>query len=100
MLAMLAPLVFAAAAMFALGAMWVTLQGRSRQIAALIAQHRTMKHERDFRVSFINGTDEAQIPSVAAGLQPRRLPYRAVRLRAERPIVPTPAGHQPRRAAA
>lgn len=48
MLALMCTMLFAAAATFAVGAIVVTMQGRRGQIVALIAEYRSLQHDREF----------------------------------------------------
>ncbi|MFN3457925.1 MAG: hypothetical protein ACK4Z8_10170 [Novosphingobium sp.] len=50
MLALVCTLVFAAAATFAVAAIFVTMQGRKAQIAALLAEYRSLERDREFLV--------------------------------------------------
>lgn len=48
MLALLSTLVFAAAATFAIAAVFVTMKGRRGQISALLADYRSVQQDREF----------------------------------------------------
>ncbi len=76
MLALLSTLVFAAAAIFAIGAIFVTMQGRRAQIATLLADYRSLKQDREFLVHITcNGPDMAR----ATVAQPPRRTVRRVK---------------------
>ncbi len=51
MLALLSTFVFAAAATFAIAAVFLTMKGRRKQIVALLADYRSLQHDREFLVT-------------------------------------------------
>lgn len=77
MLALLCTMLFAAAATFAIGAIVVTMQGRRRQISALIAEYRTLQRDREFL--FHITAHPAPSTPVGGVPQTRRLMRRAIR---------------------
>lgn len=74
MLALVCTLVFAAAATFAVGAAFVTMQGRKGQITALLAEYRSLERDREFLVHVTS--HEADAPRAFAAPQLRRTPRR------------------------
>lgn len=77
MLALVCTLAFAAAATLAVGAIFVTLQGRKGQIAALLAEYRSLERDREFLIHVTS--HEAEAPRAFAAPQLRRTPRRAFR---------------------
>lgn len=75
MLALVCTLVFASAATFAIGAIFMTMQGRKGQIAALLAEYRSLERDREFLLRVTSHEDEA--PRAFAAPQLRRTPRRA-----------------------
>lgn len=75
MLALVCTLAFAASATFALGAIFVTMQGRRGQIASLLAEYRSLERDREFLVHVTS--HEAAAPRAFAAPQLRRTPRRA-----------------------
>jgi predicted hotdog family 3-hydroxylacyl-ACP dehydratase len=59
MLALVCTLVFAAAATFAVAAIFVTMQGRKAQIAGLLAEYRSLERDREFLVQITSHAAEA-----------------------------------------
>lgn len=75
MLALVCTLAFAASATFALGAIFVTMQGRRGQIASLLAEYRSLERDREFLVHVTS--HEVAAPRAFAAPQLRRTPRRA-----------------------
>lgn len=76
MLALLSTLVFAAAASFAIAAVFVTMKGRRGQIAALLADYRSLQQDREFLVHVT--CIERPAPRTAADQQVRRTSRRSL----------------------
>lgn len=77
MLALISTLVFAAAASFAVAAIFVTMHGRRAQIVALLDDYRSLKQDREFLVRVIStGPDMALASATKA---PRRVQRRLVK---------------------
>lgn len=98
MLALVCTAVFVIAAAFAVIAIAVTLQGRTAQIKALLAEYRTLQRDREFLVQITShGTPAPRGANVsqAASSQARR----ALR-RTARSFVEVARSTQPLRAAA
>lgn len=77
MLALLSTLVFAAAATFAIAAVFVTMKGRRGQIAALLADYRSLQQDREFLVDVT--CIERPAPRTTADQQVRRTSRRALK---------------------
>ncbi|MFM2371960.1 MAG: hypothetical protein RIS85_1682 [Pseudomonadota bacterium] len=77
MFALLCTMLFAAAAIFAIGAIVVTMQGRRGQIAALIMEYRTLKRDREFLFHII--AQPSPTAPLGESTQPRRLMRRSIR---------------------
>ncbi|MBA4353680.1 MAG: hypothetical protein C0409_03210 [Novosphingobium sp.] len=77
MLALVSTLVFAAAATFAIAAVFVTMKGRRGQIAALFADYRSLQQDREFLV-YVTCT-EPQAPRPINDQQVRRTARRALK---------------------
>jgi len=77
MLALFATFVFAAAATFAMAVVFVTMSGRRSQIAALLADHRSLQRDREFLVT----VTMIERPALRSGTeqQVRRTARRALR---------------------
>lgn len=76
MLALLSTLVFAAAATFAIAVVLVTMKGRRGQIAALLADYRSLQQDREFLVYVT--TVERAAPAPMSEQQLRRTSRRAL----------------------
>ncbi|HQS71133.1 MAG: hypothetical protein B7Y36_00035 [Novosphingobium sp. 28-62-57] len=93
MLALVCTAVFVIAAAFAVIAIAVTLQGRTAQIKALLAEYRTLQRDREFLVQITtHGTPAPRGASVSKA--------RTTLRRAARPFVEVARSTQPLRAAA
>lgn len=77
MLALLATSVFAAAAAFAIAVVFVTMKGRRGQIAALLADYRSLQLDREFLVH-VTGI-ESPAPRGRTDQQVRRTARRALK---------------------
>lgn len=77
MLALLSTFVFAAAATFAIAAVFVTMKGRRSQIAALLADYRSLQQDREFLV-YVTSV-ERPAPRAAADQLVRRTARRALK---------------------
>jgi hypothetical protein len=77
MLALVCTLVFAAAAVFAMFTIFVTLQGRKSQITALFAEYRSLQRDREYLVRITS--HEAQASRAFAAPQLRRTVRRMIR---------------------
>lgn len=77
MLALLSTLVFAAAATFAVAAIFVTMQGRRAQIASLLADYRSLQQDREFLVRVISTGPDMTVATQTKA--PRRVQRRAVK---------------------
>ncbi|WP_372731051.1 hypothetical protein [Novosphingobium sp.] len=77
MLALLSTFVFAAAATFAIAAVFVTMKGRRSQIAALLADYRSLQQDREFLV-YVTGV-QRPAPRAAVDQQVRRTTRRALK---------------------
>lgn len=77
MLALLSTLVFAAAASFAVAAVFVTMQGRRAQISSLLADYRSLQQDREFLVRIISTGPDMAVATPAKA--PRRVQRRAVK---------------------
>lgn len=75
MLALVCTLVFASAATFAVGAIFMTMQGQKEQMAALLAEYRSLERDREFLIHVTS--HEAEAPRAFAAPQLRRTPRRA-----------------------
>ncbi len=93
MLALVCTAVFVIAAALAVIAIVVTMQGRTAQIKALLAEYRTLKRDREFLVQITSHTSPA--PRSASASQVRRSVRRSIR-----PVVEAARAIQPLRAAA
>jgi len=76
MLALLSTLVFAAAATFAIAVVLVTMKGRRGQIAALLADYRSLQRDREFLV-YVTAV-ERPAPAPISEQQLRRTSRRAL----------------------
>lgn len=77
MIALLATFVFAAAASFAIAVVLVTMKGRRGQIAALLADYRSLQQDREFLVHVTAA--ERPIRLLTADQQVRRTARRALK---------------------
>ena len=77
MLALLSTLVFAAAASFAVAAVFVTMHGRRAQIASLLADYRSLQQDREFLVRVISTGPDMAVATPAKA--PRRVQRRSVK---------------------
>ncbi|MCX7282662.1 MAG: hypothetical protein NTX28_01235 [Novosphingobium sp.] len=93
MLALVCTAVFVVAAAFAIIAIMVTMQGRKAQIAALLAEYRSLRRDREFLVQ-ITSHGAPAVPGVSASPNRRRL------RRIGRSIAEATVASQPLRAAA
>lgn len=75
MLALVCTVVFAAAATFAVGVIFMTMRGRKEQIVALLAEYRSLERDREFLVRITS--HEAESPRAFAAPQLRRTARRA-----------------------
>lgn len=69
MLALVCTLVFAAAATFAVAAIFVTMQGRKAQITALLAEYRSLQRDREFLVTITSREVETSRASLSPQLR-------------------------------
>lgn len=77
MLALLSTLAFAAAATFAIAAVFVTMKGRRGQIASLLADYRSVQHDREF-LAYVTGVPPLA-PRMVNDPQLRRIARRALK---------------------